>query len=130
MDYRAYIAGRLHIEGMSAEEIAAAIAVPPDPAMGDYALPCFKFAKIFRKSPALIAEALRDAFVCDGVIGEVSAVNGYLNFKVCRAGLARDVLARIGAEGGSVYRAFSKARSGVPSASKEKSRGLARLRNR
>ena len=99
MDYRAYIADRLHIEGMSAEEIAAAIAVPPDPAMGDYALPCFKFAKIFRKSPALIAEALRDAFVCDGVIGEVSAVNGYLNFKVCRAGLARDVLARIGAEG-------------------------------
>ena len=99
MDYRASIAGRLHIEGMSAEEIAAAIAVPPDPAMGDYALPCFKFAKIFRKSPALIAEVLRDAFVCDGVIGEVSAVNGYLNFKVCRAGLARDVLARIGAEG-------------------------------
>ncbi|MGN1077276.1 MAG: hypothetical protein ACI4ST_02055, partial [Candidatus Gallimonas sp.] len=46
MDYRKYIAERLQIAGMTAEEIAEAIAVPPDTSMGDYALPCFKFAKI------------------------------------------------------------------------------------
>ena len=44
MDYKRYIAENLQIEGVSAEEIAESVAVPPDTAMGDYALPCFKFA--------------------------------------------------------------------------------------
>ena len=99
MDYKAYIAQKLNIDGMSTEEIASAIAVPPDSTMGDYALPCFKFAKLMRKSPVMIADALKSDFVCDDVISEVSAVNGYLNFRINKAGLAKDVLARIGAEG-------------------------------
>ena len=99
MDYKAYIAQKLNIDGMSTEEIASAIAVPPDSTMGDYALPCFKFAKLMRKSPVMIADALKSDFVCDDVINEVSAVNGYLNFRINKAGLAKDVLMRIGAEG-------------------------------
>ena len=99
MDYKAYIAQKLKIDGMSTEEIASAIAVPPDSTMGDYALPCFKFAKLMRKSPVMIADALKSDFVCDDVISEVNAVNGYLNFRINKAGLAKDVLARIGAEG-------------------------------
>ena len=95
MDYKSYIAERLAAEGVSAREIAESIAVPPDPAMGDFALPCFKFAKVMRKSPAAIAEELKNAYPTDEVIGEVSAVNGYLNFKVNRRGLAEDVLLRI-----------------------------------
>ena len=82
MDYKAYIAQKLNIDGMSTEEIASAIAVPPDSTMGDYALPCFKFAKLMRKSPVMIADALKSDFVCDDVISEVSAVNGYLNFRI------------------------------------------------
>ena len=35
MDYKQYIAGKIKAEGVSEEEIAASIAVPPDPAMGD-----------------------------------------------------------------------------------------------
>ncbi len=99
MDYKSYIAERLAAEGVSAREIAESIAVPPDPAMGDFALPCFKFAKVMRKSPAAIAEELKNAYPTDEVIGEVSAVNGYLNFKVNRRGLAEDVLLRIFKEG-------------------------------
>lgn len=99
MDYRRYIAERVAVEGVSADEIGEAIAVPPDRTMGDYALPCFKFAKIMRKSPVAIAEELKNAYITDGVITEVSAVNGYLNFKVNKAGLAQDVLGRIGREG-------------------------------
>ncbi|MBQ7642669.1 MAG: arginine--tRNA ligase, partial [Clostridia bacterium] len=95
MDYRRYIAERLKIEGLDAEEIAAAIVVPPDYTMGDYALPCFKLAKTMRKAPAAIAEQLQQAYPLDNVIIGCEGVNGYLNFKVNRAGLARDTISEI-----------------------------------
>ena len=85
MDYKKYIAEKLQVEGVSPEEIYESIALPPNTDMGDYALPCFKFAKVLRKSPVMIAEALKSSFVTDDVISEVSAVNGYLNFKVNKA---------------------------------------------
>lgn len=100
MDYKQYIAERLPVAGVSKEEIAEAIAVPPDPSLGDFALPCFKFAKALRKSPVAIAEELKDGYKTDGVISGVSAVNGYLNFKVDRRRLAAEVLSRILREGG------------------------------
>ena len=99
MDYKRYIAEKLSGDQLSAEEVSSALTVPPDPAMGDFALPCFRFAKIFRKSPALIAEELKARVPADGVIGEVSAVNGYLNFKLCKQRLAEETLARIFREG-------------------------------
>ncbi len=99
MDYKTYIAERLPIEGMSREEIAESIAVPPDTTLGDYALPCFKFAKLLHKSPVLIAQELAAAYPSDGVISEATALNGYLNFKVGRRGLAEETLARIEREG-------------------------------
>ena len=99
MDYKKYIAEKLQVEGVSADEIYESIAVPPNTEMGDYALPCFKFAKALRKSPVMIAEMLKAEFVTDEVISEVSAVNGYLNFKVNKSGLVRQTLSKIFAEG-------------------------------
>ncbi len=99
MDYKRYIAERIPVEGVSANEICDLLAVPPDPSMGDYALPCFRFAKILRKSPVAIAEELRAKIPADEVISEVSAVNGYLNFKVSKVGLAEGTLSRILKEG-------------------------------
>lgn len=52
MDYKKYIAGKINIVGASAEEIVSYITVPPAGDMGDFALPCFRFAKILRKPPA------------------------------------------------------------------------------
>ena len=85
MDYKKYIAEKIKVGGVSAEEIASSIALPPNSQMGDYALPCFRFAKVLRKSPAVIAEELAKTIPADGVISEVSAVNGYLNFKINKA---------------------------------------------
>ena len=99
MDYKRYISEKLKIEGMSAEEIYGLIALPPTSDMGDYALPCFKLAKLLRKSPVAIAENLKENFPIDEVISEVSAVNGYLNFKVDKTSLTRQVLDRIFSEG-------------------------------
>lgn len=95
MDYRDYIANKLNTEGVTSADII----LPPNSEMGDYALPCFKLAKVFRKNPVQIAEELKASFVTDEVISEVSAVNGYLNFKVNKTGLANEVLTRIASEG-------------------------------
>ena len=99
MDYKKYIASLVKVDGVSEEEICAAIALPPNSQMGDYALPCFRFAKVMRKSPVAIADELAKSVAPDGVISQVSAVNGYLNFKINKSGLAREVLAKIAEEG-------------------------------
>ena len=95
MYYRNYIAKKLDMESITPADIV----LPPNSEMGDFALPCFKLAKVFRKSPVQIAEELKNSFVTDEVISEVSAVNGYLNFKVNKVGLANNVLTRIAREG-------------------------------
>ena len=100
MDYKKYIAELIIIDGVSTEEIYDSIALPPNTEMGDYALPCFKFAKVLRKSPVMIAEELKSAMsdrivMSDEVISEVSAVNGYLNFKINKNGFVRATLDKI-----------------------------------
>ncbi len=99
MDYKKYIAERIKLDGVEEDEIYSSIALPPNSEMGDYALPCFKFAKVLRKSPAIIAEDLKSAYITDDVISEVSAINGYLNFKVNKIGLTKAVLNDIITEG-------------------------------
>ncbi|MDE6597570.1 MAG: arginine--tRNA ligase [Clostridia bacterium] len=99
MDYKKYIAEKLKVEGVSEDEIYSSIALPPNTEMGDYALPCFKFAKVLRKSPVAIAEELKNGYATDEVISEVSAVNGYLNFKVNKGGFTAGVLEKIAKEG-------------------------------
>ncbi len=100
MDYRKYIADKIKIEGVQTEEIYSALALPPNTEMGDYALPCFKFAKIFRKSPVIIAEDFQKNFKCDNIINACTAINGYLNFKINKSGFAVEILEKIKKEGG------------------------------
>ena len=99
MDYKRYIAQHIKAEGVSEDELSGLVTVPPDASMGDYALPCFKLAKVLRKSPALIAEAIAKDYPLDGVVSEAKALNGYVNFRIARGGLAKDVLTRILSEG-------------------------------
>ncbi len=99
MDYKQYIVDKLQIEGMSKEELYELIALPPNTEMGDYALPCFKLAKLMRKSPVMIAEELKSSLSTDEVLQEISAVNGYLNFKINKGGFVKSTLDKILAEG-------------------------------
>ncbi len=99
MDYKQYICDKLNIEGITKEELYTLIAQPPTPDMGDFALPCFKLAKVMRKSPVMIADSLRDGFETDGVILSVTSVNGYLNFTLNRKGMVADTVAKILSDG-------------------------------
>ncbi len=95
MDYKKYVAEKLNIEGLSKEELYGFIETPPNTEMGDYALPCFKLAKIMRRPPVKIAEDLATAFTADEYISSCTAVNGYLNFKINRSGFAFSLLDEI-----------------------------------
>ena len=101
MDYKKYIAEKINVEGVSKEELYDLIALPPNLEMGDYALPCFKLAKLMRKSPVMIAEELKNSIMSDigimtdKVLSEVSAVNGYLNFKINKDDFVRATLDKI-----------------------------------
>ena len=99
MDYKRYISQHIPAEGVTKEELEGLIAVPPDSSMGDYALPCFKLAKVLRKSPALIAEGIAQSYPVDEIVSEAKALNGYVNFRIDRKGLASDFLSRILKEG-------------------------------
>lgn len=92
MDYKKHIAEKLNIEGVNVDEVYSSIVIPPDTSKGDYTLPCFKFAKILKTSPAIIAENLANAFQTDEHISKVVAINGYLNFTVNRDTLTKKVL--------------------------------------
>ena len=84
--------------GVVAQDISAAMEIPPDTAMGDYAYPCFKLAKPLRKNPAMIAEALSQAIHAD-FIDHVQAVKGYLNCFIDRSTYAEKVISRVLLEG-------------------------------
>ncbi|MBE5769318.1 MAG: arginine--tRNA ligase [Clostridiales bacterium] len=74
-----------------AGEIRGLLAVPPDPAMGDYAFPVFRLAKVLRMGPPVIAQKLAAAWQ-HGDVARVEAVNGYMNFFLNRNNFARETL--------------------------------------
>lgn len=86
------IASLINIDGVSKEEILDLISVPPTQDMGDFSLPCFKFAKVLRKSPVVIANEIADSIKVEGQITKVVAVNGYVNFYLDRMDIAKKVI--------------------------------------
>ena len=46
MDYKNYIAQKLNIEGVEKDALKTFIEIPPNNAMGDYALPCFAYRRL------------------------------------------------------------------------------------
>ena len=79
---------------LSADEIYSMLEYPPDSSMGDLALPCFKLSKSLRRSPVQIADTLAAAVSCEE-FSSVSAINGYLNFKINPAEFAKRVVADV-----------------------------------
>ncbi len=60
-------------------ELESWVATPPDPALGDLALPCFKLAPLLRRAPAQIAAELAAALPLPEGFREVRAQGPYLN---------------------------------------------------
>ena len=79
---------------LSAEEIFGMLEYPPDKTMGDIALPCFRLSKSLRRSPVQIAEMLAAAIKCEE-FSAITAVNGYLNFKIDGTAFSRRVASEV-----------------------------------
>ena len=62
------------------ETLRELIEIPDDDTRGDYALPCFSFAKILKKSPERIAQDIKETIILPKEFSLVSVVGGYLNF--------------------------------------------------
>jgi arginyl-tRNA synthetase len=71
------------------------IEIPPDPNLGDFAVPCFKFAKQFRKSPVQIAQEFVDQFGPNDAFLKIEATGPYVNFFINQTILLRNTLTKI-----------------------------------
>ena len=83
---------------LAPDDVFEMLEYPPDGAMGDLALPCFKLSKSLRRSPMEIAAKLAEA-ISDPAFASVEAVGGYLNFKKDAAAFAARVVRTVLAEG-------------------------------
>ena len=103
MDYKAQIAANIaNITDIPVEEVLKLTEIPPQLDMGDYAFPCFVLAKTMHKAPQAIASDLAsNAAVLSGIEEAVIAVavGPYLNFKIRREVLAKDIISEILTEG-------------------------------
>lgn len=90
-DFKKHIADNISAD-IDKEMLYSSIVNTADDNMGDYSLPCFKFAAQLRKSPVAIAQQLAENYLTDEYIGEVKAVNGYLNFFVNRSAMLTDTV--------------------------------------
>ena len=68
---------------------------PPSPEMGDYAIPCFPFARILKKDPKLIAEELAKKIKTDHLIKQAVAAGPYLNFFMNKAHWNQSIVQQI-----------------------------------
>jgi len=83
------------IVGSNKQEIQKYIEIPPNSDLGDYAFPCFKLAKVLKKSPQDIANEIKEKLDTGNEITEIKITGGYLNFYINKELLVRNVLTEI-----------------------------------
>jgi arginyl-tRNA synthetase len=83
---------------LSRDDIFQMLEYPPDKTMGDLALPCFRLSKSLRRSPVEIAKTLAESISCNE-FSQISALSGYLNFRIDGAAFTERVLSDIKAKG-------------------------------
>ena len=81
---------------MDLKELIDFIEVPKDNANGDYAFPCFRLAKILKKSPQVIATETKEKIDLENKnIEKVEVAGGYLNFYINKNVLTEEVISNI-----------------------------------
>ena len=92
MDFKASLAKLLKKEVKT--DVLSLLEVPPDPKLGDFALPCFSFAKTLKKAPPLIAQDLAKKIKAP-FLDKIEVKGPYLNFFVKDALLAKGILSNL-----------------------------------
>ena len=81
---------RQKIERMVKKEVKSGfqLEIPPDASFGDYALPCFSFAREFRKNPNDIAQDLAKKIKLEKPISRIAVKGPYINFFINKPEMA------------------------------------------
>ena len=77
------------------QKIQEVLETPPDSKMGDLAIPCFSFAKVLRKNPAIIAAEVKeklDSHKEELGISHIEVIGGYCNLFYDRSAYVQKVL--------------------------------------
>ena len=93
MDFK-YEAAKLIAKAadMEIDEVLGMIEVPANKEMGDYAFPCFKLAKKFRKAPNLIAADICGKLEGSDSFTKIECVAAYINFFTDKSSYAKTVI--------------------------------------
>ncbi len=94
IDFKEKIAGIIAktIPDADPEMVRDIVEVPQDQKMGDYAFPCFRLAKIFRKAPQMIAADIAEGIKGDPLFEKVEQVNAYVNMFLSKEQIIRPTL--------------------------------------
>ena len=97
IDFKLEIAKLIaEITKIDTNELESYLEIPPDSKMGDYAFPCFRLAKILKKSPPAIAEEIKTSINTNSpYLDKIEVVGGYLNIFVNKEELTKIVLQEI-----------------------------------
>lgn len=85
------IATALAIDGLSVQDIAAALEIPKESKMGDICLPCFKFSRAMKIAPPAIAQKLLPRIQGLDFVEKTEVVGGYLNIFFNRSAVAQGI---------------------------------------
>ncbi len=96
-DYKLLTAETLaEVSELDSALIYPLLEIPPNPDLGDYALPCFKLAKTLRQAPPKIAADLAAKLSSlPAFLSEVRQEGGYLNFFLNETYFTADVIAHV-----------------------------------
>ncbi len=102
MNFKDIISEILKSDEIKKEDIFSALAPTPSLDKGDVCLPCFKFAKILRKSPQAIAGELKEKTDSSSqpLIGKTAVEGGYLNIFFNRAFAVKEMVTAFSQNGG------------------------------
>ena len=102
MNFKDIISEILKSDEIKKEDIFSALAPTPSLDKGDVCLPCFKFAKILRKSPQAIAGELKEKTDSSShpLIGKTAVEGGYLNIFLNRAFAVKEMVTAFSQNGG------------------------------
>lgn len=100
MDYKYELAQAVaNAADMPVEEIQTLIEIPADTKMGDFAFPCFRLAKTFRKAPPMIAAEISEKLSAPAFVAETKVVGAYINFFLDKQEYIKDALMAVEKQG-------------------------------
>jgi arginyl-tRNA synthetase len=90
--------------GLAPAEVVGQLGRPPKPEMGDYAFPCFAFAKAHKQPPPAAAAQLAEKLKADAslapIVEKIDAAGPFLNIRVKPGALVGSVLRSVFADEG------------------------------